>query len=46
VGYLEKSSQRGWTTIKQNLVCPMGVAFDATGGVYFGDAGQVFKLPR
>ena len=43
-GYLLKSSQRGWIAVKQNLVCPMGVAVDAAGSVYFGDAGQVFKL--
>lgn len=43
-GYLLKHSPSGWTTIKQKLVCPMDVAVDATGSVYFGDAGQVFKL--
>ena len=32
-GYLLKSSQRGWIAIKQNLVCPMGVAVDAAGSV-------------
>lgn len=43
-GYLVKSSRNGWATIKACLVCPMGVAVNAAGSVYLGDAGQVYKL--